>query len=60
MGLFERKRRHDEAEERCPRCSEPLPQGAAECMMCGTDLRPHRGTRADEVPQGVTSPRRMA
>jgi hypothetical protein len=60
MGLFARKRRHDEAEERCPHCSEPLPEGAVECMMCGIDLRPHRGTPADEGPQGVTSPRRMA
>ena len=59
MGLFGRKRRHDEA-ERCPHCSEPLPEGAVECMMCGIDLRPHRGTQADEVAQGVTSPRRMA
>jgi hypothetical protein len=59
MGLFGRKRRHDEA-ERCPHCSEPLPEGAVECMMCGIDLRPLRGERADKVLQGVTSPRRMA
>ena len=60
MGLFGRKRRHDEADERCPHCSEPLPEGAVECVMCGVDLRPLRGERADKVPQGVTSPRRMA
>ena len=60
MGLFGRKSRHDEAEERCPRCSEPLPEGAVECVMCGIDLRPLRGERADEVLQGVTSPRRIA
>jgi hypothetical protein len=60
MGLFGRKRRHDEADERCPHCSEPLPEGAVECMMCGIDLRPLRGERADKVAQGVTSPRRMA
>jgi hypothetical protein len=58
MGLFRRKRRDDEAEERCPHCSEPLPQGAARCMMCGVDLRPLRGTIADAVSQGATSPRR--
>ncbi len=60
MGLFGRKRRDDEAEERCPHCREPVPEGAVECMMCGINLRPLRGMPADEVPQGTTSPRRMA
>ena len=42
MRLFGRKPRDVELEERCLRCGEPVPQGAAECMMCGVDLRPFR------------------
>jgi hypothetical protein len=60
MGLFRRNRRDDEAEERCPHCNEPVPAGAVECMMSGVDLRPVRGQSAGAVPQGTTSPRRMA
>jgi zinc-ribbon domain len=60
MGLFGRKRREDEVEERCPHCNEPVPEGAVECMMCGIDLRPLGAARAGDAPQGVTSPRRIA
>jgi uncharacterized protein with PIN domain len=42
MGLFGRKRKADEVEERCPHCNEPLPDEATRCMMCGVDLRPLR------------------
>jgi hypothetical protein len=48
MRLFGRKRNDDEVEERCPQCGEPVPEGAAECMMCGVDLRPFRGVASDE------------
>jgi hypothetical protein len=62
MGLFRRKRSEEEAEERCPRCNEPVPEGAEECMMCGVDLRPlglaHSGGVLES--QGTTSPRRIA
>jgi hypothetical protein len=44
MRLFRRKTTDDELEERCPQCGEPVPDGAAECMMCGVDLRPFRTT----------------
>jgi zinc-ribbon domain len=44
MRLFRRKPIDDEVEERCPQCGEPVPDGAADCMMCGVDLRPYRGT----------------
>jgi hypothetical protein len=62
MGLFRRKRSEEEAEERCPRCNEPVPAGAEECMMCGVDLRSLRRTHSGEVlaSQGTTSPRRIA
>jgi hypothetical protein len=60
MRLFGRKRSNDQPEERCPHCSEPLPEGALECVMCGVDLRPLRRLTADSASQGTTSPRRIA
>jgi hypothetical protein len=45
--MFGRQRNDDEAEERCPQCGEPVPEGAAECMMCGVDLRPLREVPSD-------------
>jgi hypothetical protein len=62
MGLFRRRKSEEEAEERCPRCNEPVPDGAEECMMCGVDLRPLGRTQSGELlePQGTTSPRRIA
>ena len=48
MRLFGRKRNDDEVEERCPQCGEPVPEGAAECMMCGVDLRPFREMASHE------------
>jgi hypothetical protein len=53
MRLFGRKRRDAEEEERCLRCGEPVPQGAAECMMCGMDLRPFRA--ASDAPVATAS-----
>jgi DNA-directed RNA polymerase subunit RPC12/RpoP len=38
MSLFKRKPEIDDA-VRCPSCRERVPQGAAECAMCGRDLR---------------------
>jgi hypothetical protein len=51
MRLFGRERRDAEVEERCPRCGEPVPQGAAECMMCGADLRPFRAASGAQQPK---------
>jgi zinc ribbon protein len=51
MRLFGRKRRDAEVEERCLHCGEPVPQGAAECMMCGMDLRPFGAASDAEAPK---------
>src|SRR5687767_5166001 len=37
MRLFKRKPEIDDA-VRCPSCRERVPEGAAECAMCGRDL----------------------
>jgi hypothetical protein len=47
MRLFRRKRSDEEA-ARCPRCGEPVPEGALECMMCGVALEPLREVPSDE------------
>lgn len=39
MRLFRRKPK-DEEVARCPRCSEPVPERAVECKMCGVALVP--------------------
>jgi hypothetical protein len=51
MRLFRRKPTVDDAGERCPRCSERVPEGADECAMCGVDLRPLRSSFR-RTPQG--------
>jgi len=48
MRLFGRKQPEDEV-ARCPRCGEPIPEGAVECMMCGVALLPLRGERNEET-----------
>ena len=40
MRLFGRKQTIEEDVERCPNCRERVPEGAAECMMCGLALAP--------------------
>jgi hypothetical protein len=53
MRFFRRKRSDDDEPERCPRCREPVPDGAAECMMCGLDLELFRAalrTEGAEAP----------
>ena len=45
--MFRRKRK-DEEVARCPRCSEPLPEGAVECKMCGVALDPLRDLSSEE------------
>jgi hypothetical protein len=37
LRLFKRKTEIDDA-PRCPACRERVPDGAAECAMCGRDL----------------------
>ena len=39
VGLFRRKPKVEEGPERCPLCTERLPDGADECAMCGADLK---------------------
>jgi len=66
MRLFGRQRNDPMLVERCPHCHEPIPDGAAECKMCGVDLRPLREEPSSEEldavdpRQGTTSPRRIA
>ena len=65
MRLFGRKRSDPMLVERCPRCHEPVPDGAAVCKMCGVDLQRLRDAPSGEEPeardphQGTTSPRRI-
>jgi zinc-ribbon domain len=47
MGLFRRKRSDEDEEERCPYCGERVPEGAVECVMCGTALEPLRAAGRD-------------
>ena len=60
MRLFGRKRSEDETEERCPYCSEPIPEGAADCKMCGAALKPTPAaahSAEDEAPpEGASGP----
>ena len=42
IGLFRRKQNIEEEPERCPVCTERLPDDADECAMCGADLKPLR------------------
>ena len=51
MGLFRRKHLTEEDNERCPRCRERVPEGAAACMMCGLALDPVRDTARDSEPR---------
>jgi zinc-ribbon domain len=58
MRLIGRKHSEDENEERCPYCREPIPEGAAECMMCGAAITPTdgaAGSTEDEAPPGGSS-----
>jgi hypothetical protein len=54
MGLFRRKAIVEDEGERCPRCTERVPEGASECAMCGADLRPLRSlSPGPQVEQGA-------
>jgi hypothetical protein len=57
MRFFRRKRSDDDETEHCPRCSEPVPVGAAECMMCGLPLEPFRATLRSEEAETQTADR---
>jgi hypothetical protein len=39
VGLFRRKNDLEPEPERCPLCTERVPEDAQECAMCGADLR---------------------
>jgi rRNA maturation endonuclease Nob1 len=39
MGLFRREPKFEDEPERCPVCTERLPDDADECAMCGADLK---------------------
>jgi len=49
VGLFRRKPKVEEEPERCPLCTERLPDGVDECAMCGADLKALRLASKDEV-----------
>jgi hypothetical protein len=49
MGLFRRKPKVEEEPERCPLCTERLPDGVDECAMCGADLKALRPASEEEV-----------
>ena len=54
MRLFRRKAIVEYEGERCPHCTERVPEGASECAMCGADLRPLRSLSAGpQVEQGA-------
>jgi hypothetical protein len=58
MRLFGRKRSEDRNEERCPYCGEPIPEGAADCMMCGAAIKPTLAagrSEEDEASPGGSS-----
>lgn len=58
MRLFGRKRSEDENEEGCPYCGEPIPEGAADCMMCGAAIKPTPAaahSAEDRAPPGAAS-----
>jgi rRNA maturation endonuclease Nob1 len=39
MGLFRPKHKIEDGPERCPVCTERLPEDADRCAMCGADLK---------------------
>jgi hypothetical protein len=49
MRLFRRKTTDEVPEERCPYCSERLPERANDCQMCGADLRALRPRSPEEL-----------
>jgi hypothetical protein len=55
MRFFRRKRLDDDDTERCPRCREAVPEGAAECMMCGLPLEPFRAALSGTATGDTTS-----
>jgi hypothetical protein len=60
MRLIGRRPKIDESQgrETCPICSEPVPEGAVECTMCGSVLRV-RGGNGGKRPLD-TAPARTA
>jgi hypothetical protein len=55
MGLFRRRKTTYENRELCPRCGEPVPEHADECVMCGLDLKPFHSQTVDPrqtIPRG--------
>jgi hypothetical protein len=57
MRLFRRKTTDEVPEERCPYCSERLPEGANDCQMCGADLRALRPRSPEELAKEPAVPR---
>ena len=39
MRLFPRKHKVEDEPERCPMCTERLPDDADQCAMCGANLK---------------------
>jgi ribosomal protein L40E len=57
MRLFRRKTPDEIPEERCPYCSERLPEEANECQMCGADLTALRPRSPEELVKEPAVPR---
>ncbi len=57
MRLFQRKPSTDDQADRCPRCRERVPDGAAECMMCGLALEPLRSAPAGDDAEAASGDR---
>jgi zinc-ribbon domain len=59
MRWFGRKRKVEDEEEvaRCPRCGEPVPEGAVDCMMCGVALEPLRELSSEEEATSLQADR---
>jgi rRNA maturation endonuclease Nob1 len=53
MGLF-RSSKVEAEPERCPLCTERVPDGADECAMCGADLKALRPSSEDRDREPAT------
>jgi hypothetical protein len=61
MRILRRRSNNDgDTREFCPICSEPVPEGATECTMCGSVLRLRSANEKvrGAQPVGAEQPRR--
>ena len=57
MRFLRRKATSEDESERCPQCSERVPDGADQCLMCGADLRPLRPQSPERSVKASANPR---